>query len=792
MTAIKIQEFQGEFPVAAPELLPESAAAKTLGPALFDGDIQPYRESVVAVESDELNFVTAIHRFKDRGHYDARFVSWINDGPIEDTDVDVVEYSISGDDENPRVFWSTRNGEPRWATRRDFDELAGITVPNDFGNRMGLPPPEATLSVTPNRITTKAAGTPSRTNDIATINIGVHQFEVGHLVEVTGYEGDDALYNTAAAKVTAVAASAIQYRNEGPNGDGSATGSSVVRLAGTNVPRTYLFTYVSAYGDESVPSLLSETIDMKDQETATITFNNFPARANLPDGVDGVRIYRSILSAEGSDFFRVRTLWLNKQVLSATAKTGGAEVAVATPHNLNVGDQLWASGSLGTTLTVTEILSPQRFCVDQVPGSGDIIYNTAPSRDDDFLGWGYGGSFHDVYDSGVLFQTLLSGNNIQPPKGLHGLAQLPNGTLLGFEGSTLYFSKLRQLQAWPAEFARKYDERIIAVKPVAGYIVVLTTGRPIVVAGTSPSTFRDSRVDSNYPCLSKRSVVVYNNSVQYVTQQGIAAFSPSGGVQLATEGMESWFSWQDYISIEELCNLQAVAWNGMYVGSCAGRTFTFKNSFVRLKITPVAMYSEYETGILYFLRRSVRGRKAAIMRFHTPGESDQTVEWESKEFVVGKPTNMGALFVDWEPTDEYKERFSSILEDENRKRENAIALLLAWHGGFNNQRVGGVDLNGMPNYAYTPPPVEGVALDFERPICDVTIKYIGRFHGDLIKNNFGLADVSKDVRVSGVPSRRKVRLPRGFRSDKFKIAISTNARVKSIMVATTPQELEQS
>ena len=199
------------------------------------------------------------------------------------------------------------------------------------------------------------------------------------------------------------------------------------------------------------------------------------------------------------------------------------------------------SGSLGTELTVTQVVSPQRFCTDIVPGNGDIIYNIAAKRDDDFLGWSYGGSFHDVYEPGVLFQTLTSGNNLQPPEGLHGLTQLPNGTLLGFEGSVLYFSKLLRLQSWPAEYARKYDERIIAVKPVSGYIAVLTTGRPIVVSGTSPITFRDSRVDSNYPCISKRSVVVYNDSVQYVTQQGIASFSPSGGVKLATEGLESWF-----------------------------------------------------------------------------------------------------------------------------------------------------------------------------------------------------------------------------------------------------------
>ena len=252
-------------------MLPESAASKTLGPALFDGDIQPYRESTVAVEHDDLNLITSFHRFKLHGDYPARFVGWINDGPIDDTDVDVVEYGISGDDENPRVFWTTRNGVPRWATRRDFDELVGMTVPDDFGNKMGLPPPEATINVAPNRVTTKAAGTPSRTNDIATINVGAHQFEVGHSIEVTGYEGDDALYNTASSKITAVASNAIQYRNEGPNGDGSATGSSVVRLAGVNVPRTYLFTYVSAYGDESIPSELSESVDMKDQETATHT-----------------------------------------------------------------------------------------------------------------------------------------------------------------------------------------------------------------------------------------------------------------------------------------------------------------------------------------------------------------------------------------------------------------------------------------------------------------------------------------------------------------------------------------
>jgi len=77
----------------------------------------------------------------------------------------------------------------------------------------------------------------------------------------------------------------------------------------------------------------------------------------------------------------------------------------------------------------------------------------------------------------------------------------------------------------------------VGIASVGGYVLVLTEKYPYQVSGNNPATMAFARIDTLYPCVSKRSIVNMGYGVLYPTYGGVALFSSEAGAVLATKSI---------------------------------------------------------------------------------------------------------------------------------------------------------------------------------------------------------------------------------------------------------------
>ena len=76
MAILQFSQFEGEKPRIAPENLPDTAASRTLGAALYSGDLEPFRGSAVIAEHEDYHTIDSLHLLKELGTFRRKFVGW--------------------------------------------------------------------------------------------------------------------------------------------------------------------------------------------------------------------------------------------------------------------------------------------------------------------------------------------------------------------------------------------------------------------------------------------------------------------------------------------------------------------------------------------------------------------------------------------------------------------------------------------------------------------------------------------------------------------------------------------
>lgn len=158
-------------------------------------------------------------------------------------------------------------------------------------------------------------------------------------------------------------------------------------------------------------------------------------------------------------------------------------------------------------------------------------------------------------DSGVVITWH------EPPGRLEGLVALPNGVLAGFVDDTVWLSEPFLPHAWPDAYTHALDHPIVRLEVLSQGLVVLTQGRPYVVAGVHPSNMAAARMDFSQGCLNPRSVVNMGDEVWYCAPDGLASVSAKGPT-LVTQGILSPKDWRDLYDVERLLSFH---WEGRYV-----------------------------------------------------------------------------------------------------------------------------------------------------------------------------------------------------------------------------------
>lgn len=308
----------------------------------------------------------------------------------------------------------------------------------------------------------------------------------------------------------------------------------------------------------------------------------------------------------------------------------------------------WSSG---TPVTISGFeaaptnrrISRMRLYRSQSTASGDTNLYFISERTVSVLDW-----VDNAYTLGEICPSI---NYDAAPAGLSGLISLPNGIMAGFIAGTnvLCFAEPWIPSAWPEAYQLTTDFHIVGIGAYGTTIVVLTTGKPYIVQGTTPSTMQMSRLDVNQPCISAESIVDLGSSVAYASPEGIVTVSASG-VSIASKALFTQKQWQRLNPAAMNCAVH----NGRYIAACAfededgrvqscGLVFDFSGEqpFVLRTDYADTFFYEIETGVLYMLQNG-----SDVYEYDPVGGERSELYWRSKPFLFPTPCNFGCILVE--------------------------------------------------------------------------------------------------------------------------------------------------
>lgn len=131
-----------------------------------------------------------------------------------------------------------------------------------------------------------------------------------------------------------------------------------------------------------------------------------------------------------------------------------------------------------------------------------------------------------------------------PPEDMQAILAFPNGIAVGFRKNEIWFSEAYRPHAWPPGYVLTTEFPIVGIGVAGQSIIVCTQGTPYVVNGVNPAAMAVTKINLQEPCLHRGSIVPTDTAVFYVSQNGLVQVSQSGAGLNTTEGWISRERWQ--------------------------------------------------------------------------------------------------------------------------------------------------------------------------------------------------------------------------------------------------------
>ncbi|WP_421849890.1 hypothetical protein [Oricola sp.] len=368
------------------------------------------------------------------------------------------------------------------------------------------------------------------------------------------------------------------------------------------------------------------------------------------------------------------------------------------------------------------------------------------------------------------FQEILPSTDYNaPPDGLEGLIELPNGMMAAFNGRKVYFCEPYQPHAWPEKYIITVSHDIMGLGAVGNTVVVMTTGQPSIIQGTSPETMQEVELEQNLPCINKRSIVDLGYAIAYASHEGLVAVDAAGGFSIATRNLFNRRDWESYNPAS------------MVAAQLSGRYFAFyertlssgqldkggmiidtsgEGYLIRTDTRASAVCYDLATSDLFY----VDPETGYVKQFDANDASRRTLYWKSKRFTLPRPENMAAILVDAES--DLSETEQSAYAAELAAIEAANNALIAAGpigGAFNASLVNAYALNGdaleMPP-SQSPDSVNVTVYADKEPLHTLT------------------------------RTNQVVRLPGGKSAREWEVDVSANVQIDRILMATNVDELK--
>ena len=804
MAGVKIEKFLGIAPKISPELLPNTAGQVAENCKLYSGDLIPYPQPVVVDNTERTGTIKTLYALRDPDTSDLKFLSWNTEVDIAKlaTDEDNEQRFYFTGDGAPKVSnyaLATTGAEPYPVTAYDlglplppdgsepttvastFTTKNTSTFARDAGNTATIVTSAAhglrtgnVISITGFTFISGTYNQPGTTTITVTIsnhglsngatvtldftsgaavdgtfeisNVTTNTFDISVSASATTSGNVNlslASFNAANVQCTVVDSTTFTYFSPGFEIDTRSYGDGRVELAGLTQARSYLFTWFTPWFEESIGSPPSDELFIK--EGVTVTVSDLPTAP--PSGnyfIRGIRLYRTLPTASGTEYFLLKTLWFPGSIARVERTSNVSRVTMTDYHNLSIDDRIKISGCSVASFditdgVVTDVIDDYTFeyaqtaaDVADTAATGTLYHDVAEKLSDPARYWGDGSyDFTDDFDSRNLFTILASDEYDPPPDNLQGIILMQNNVYAGFVGNQVYFSEPGLPHAWPKRYIRSVEHKIVALAVLGGFLLVLTDSYPYQISGSDPNVLRLTRIDAPYACVSKRSVVSMSFGVVYSSHDGLALYSPGSGPVIITRALQNQDTWNTLL---DPSTVVGVFYGDSYFGSYDGGSFVFERNdqvggfFVDSNYTFSSAYYEPVSGRLFY----TDGTNGDIYEWDNLDQPPVTQEWKSKVIVTKDFINLGAARVVADYTD-----LTSVWDTTTGTWETSTQL---WN---NSDQV-----------------------------------------------TFRLWVDKELLFTVGLNDDKLFRLPTGYKSDTFEVGVEGNVRIRSIHLAETPIGLQ--
>lgn len=224
---------------------------------------------------------------------------------------------------------------------------------------------------------------------------------------------------------------------------------------------------------------------------------------------------------------------------------------------------------------------------------------------------------------------------------LKHLISLWNGMMAGITGNSVRFCEAYVPYAWPIAYdVVPPDAKPVALGVFGQSLLVLTTGRPLLVAGSSPDSMDQQPLEMSQGCIAERSVVSMGGGVAWASEDGLCWYG-SGGARILTAGLMTREDWQALVPGSIIGKM----YEGLYFGSYddgSGR-----KGFLIDPANPQGLYfldAGYAAMHFDELRDQLYVLDGSSVKKWDAGAA-MTCRARSKQFQAPRPMNFGAAEV---------------------------------------------------------------------------------------------------------------------------------------------------
>lgn len=324
MAYFKLITFGGRAPRVSPRLLADNLAQTATDVNLESGRLVPVKDNSTVDPSNGVSTLAntskqTIFKYTDSPERWLQF----------DEDVDVVRGPIAGDT-NDTIYWSGQSF-PRMGRS---DIILGSAPYPDAFYRLGIPAPTAapTVAIAAATQINATITTTSGSGVITVTTASAHNAAVDETVKLANFGATNGLtadeINGDFKIVSVPSATTLTVETSG-SATSSGTSSTITNGASfggesdadLDFETSYVYTFVSAYGEEGPPSAASTVITTDDNQTITVS----GLETSAPSGVTNTnlskkRIYRSNTGSSATNFQFVAEVVLSQTSYTDTSK----------------------------------------------------------------------------------------------------------------------------------------------------------------------------------------------------------------------------------------------------------------------------------------------------------------------------------------------------------------------------------------------------------------------------------------------------------------------------------------